>query len=180
MVTINHIGMFSGLSQIPYMDFYGWYRGHSHSPPYMVNVVLKFWLMTVDRGFTIPPPLLHKWCTTNDLSPGISHLWGAPAGIACLALNGISTAILLAHLYQFRPERIVTWLVSWHQLRTGPNWVTGSDRMSETVNSTKFGGFSVVMGVPPSFVFFIQQLWVLFYSTVMVVITVRGGSHSDL
>lgn len=42
---------------------------------------------------------------------GISHLWGAPAGIACLALNGLSTAILLAHLYE-RPERIVTWLAT--------------------------------------------------------------------
>jgi len=42
---------------------------------------------------------------------GVTHLWGAPAGVACLALNGISTSILLAHLYE-KPQRTITWLAT--------------------------------------------------------------------
>lgn len=50
--------------------------------------------------------LIRSW----SLPTGVTHLWGAPAGVACLALNGISTSILLAHLYE-KPQRTITWLV---------------------------------------------------------------------
>ncbi|CAK9032109.1 unnamed protein product [Durusdinium trenchii] len=45
---------------------------------------------------------------------GITDLWGAPSGLTCLVLNGLSTALLLAALgmSSTRPERILTWLAT--------------------------------------------------------------------
>lgn len=48
---------------------------------------------------------------SNIKFQGITNLWGAPAGAACLLMNWIATAILLAYLHH-RSGKITTWLVT--------------------------------------------------------------------
>ncbi|CAL1147751.1 unnamed protein product [Cladocopium goreaui] len=48
---------------------------------------------------------------SNIKFQGITNLWGAPAGVACLLMNGVATAILLAYLHH-RSGKITTWLAT--------------------------------------------------------------------
>lgn len=48
---------------------------------------------------------------SNIKFQGITNLWGAPAGVACLLMNEVATAILLAYLHH-RSGKITTWLAT--------------------------------------------------------------------
>lgn len=66
----------------------------------------------------------------NVHDPGITNLWGAPAGVACLLMNGVATAILLAYLHH-RSGKITTWLVTHSHFAAGVSCIWRSDRGEE-------------------------------------------------
>ena len=72
----------------------------------------------------------HTQHASCQRDPGITNLWGAPAGVACLLMNGVATAILLAYLHH-RSGKITTWLVTHSHFAAGVSCIWRSDRGEE-------------------------------------------------